>query len=55
MKQITIDDVKCSALIGSEAQLSTIKISFAQELGLELQILDQFLRIKAIGVEISPI
>ena len=42
-------------LIDSGAQLSTIAISFAQELGLKLQNIEQILRIEAMEVEISPI
>ena len=48
--KIVVDDAKCLALINSRAQLSTIAITFAQQLGLEIHHWNKILKLEAKGV-----
>ena len=49
--QVFIDDVECTALINSWVQISTIAISFAKCLGLEIKKLQRFISVEGTGEE----
>ena len=49
MKQTVVDDTKCLALIDSGAQLSTIIVTFVQQLGLKIHLLNKILKFEVTG------
>ena len=47
--EIVVDDTKCLELIDSAAQLSSITVTFAQQLGLEIHHLHKILKLESMG------